>query len=73
MIAAITPIPALLGFFYMYSIQYSFQATGCFPSSSQTIIKTMESGERGMNTVVMTIINRKKTILTELEIKPATS
>ena len=38
-----------------------------------TIIKTMDSSERGMNPVEMIIINPQKKLLTELGIKPATS
>ena len=36
--------------FSQYSLQYSFQATGCFPNI--TIVETTDSSERGM-----TIIN----------------
>ena len=36
------------------------QADGCFPLSHITIIKTMDSGERGINPVAMTTINPQK-------------
>ena len=36
--------------FNQYSAQYSFQATGCFPT-------TTDSSQRGMNPVAMNIIN----------------
>ena len=48
--------PVLSWSFNQYSAQYSFQATGCFP----TIVETMDSDERGMNPVAITIINTWK-------------
>ena len=44
--------------FNQHSAQYCFQATGCF--FQITIVETMDSGERGMNPVAMTIINPRK-------------
>ena len=41
--------------FYENSAQCSFQATGCFPT-----VETMDSSERGMNPVAMTIIDPQK-------------
>ena len=40
-----------LSSFNQSSTQYSFKATGCFPI---TIVKTMDSSERGMSTDAMT-------------------
>ena len=52
------PIHAFLEFFNQLSAQYSFKATGCF--SHTTIFEIMDSGERGMNPVAITIINPRK-------------
>ena len=51
--------PFILFTFYMYLTKYSFQAYCCFPTL--TIVKIMDNGERGMNSVAMTIINAQKT------------
>ena len=42
--------------FNQYSAQDSFQAT----VSHITVVETTDSGERGMNPVIMTIINPRK-------------
>ena len=55
--------------FLQYSAQYPFKATGCFstlPSSKQ-----MDSGERGVNPVTMTIINLQEEYWPSLSIEPA--
>ena len=39
--------------FHQYFTQYSFQATGCFPT---TIVEKMDSGERGINLIAMIIV-----------------
>ena len=44
--------------FNLCSAQYSLQATGCF--SRITIVEKLDSGEKGMNPVAMTIINLQK-------------
>ena len=61
-ISVISQQPVLISmlswsYFNQYSAQYSFQATGCSPT---TIIETTDRGERGMNLVAMTIINPRK-------------
>ena len=55
--------------FYQWSVQYSFQATGCFPTCP---LLKLVSCETGMNPVLMTIINRRKNDCQD-RIKPATT
>ena len=52
--AAKASIHSFLSSLNQYSAQYSFEATGCFPTYH---CQTMDSGERGMNPIAMTIIN----------------
>ena len=44
--------------FNQYSAQYSFQATGCF--FHITIVETVDTGEKGISPVAMTITNPRK-------------
>ena len=58
-VAASPPIHAFLEFFFnRHSAQYSFPSHWLLPHI--TIVETMDSGERGMKPVAMTIINPQK-------------
>ena len=68
--AASVPTHAFLAFFTPLFQTISFPSDWLL--SHITIVETMESGERGMIPVAMTIINPRKEILSELGIEPAT-